>query len=181
MGIFTHKGGKLTNEGSGVTIEIPENAVPRGQSQKIWFEVVQDVYDPSNEDDYTQSLSDSGKVQVETLLQDKKEKKIQLTPLVIVGPANAVLMRPIIIRMPHCLPYRNNSWHLHMLGQPSNRSSEEEEWMEIVNTIGLVALSRKWKFNKFHNKTSYQMHLDYAQIKTSQLGCFKLVSYSKVP
>lgn len=175
-GTFTHKGGKLTKDGSDVTIEIPEGAVPRGQSQKLWFEVVQCVYDPlSDEDASCLSLSDSiGKTQVESLLQEKREKRVQLSPMIVVGPSDAILECPLIVRMPHCLPYRNNSWHLQMLGRASNED-DEEEWSEIINTIGLVQLPVRSK-GKFHNRSTYQMHLDYVQIKTSQLGAFKLVS-----
>lgn len=174
VGIFTHKGGRLVNEGSGVTIEIPENAIPRGKTQKIWFEVVQAVYDPSKDEDSAQ-FSDSGSVELESLMQEKREKKVQLSPTVIVGPSDAVLAQQIVVRMPHCLPYRNNSWHLQMLGQASiGEESEKESWSEIVNTIGLVQLPMK-NNSKFHKKSAYQMHLDYVQLKTSRLGCFKLV------
>lgn len=177
VGVFTHKGGKLTNEGSGVTIEIPENAIPRGQTQKIWFEIVQDVYDPPKDEDSTQ-FSDSGSFELESLMQEKREKRVQLSPVVVVGPPEAVLTRPIVVRMPHCLPYRNNSWHLQMLGRASiGEGSEEESWSEIVNTIGLVQLPMK-NNSKFHKKSAYQMHLEYVQLKTSRLGCFKLVNYT---
>ena len=59
-GVFTHRGGKLTNIGSGIEVEIPENAIPKGKKQKIWFDVVQTIVDPSNEEDMLNSLSDSG-------------------------------------------------------------------------------------------------------------------------
>lgn len=186
VGVFTHRGGQLTNEGSDVTVEIPENAIPRGQTQKVWFEVVQAVYNPSEEEEFIQSLSDSGSFELESLLQEKKEKRIQLSPVVIVGPSDAVLARPLVIRIPHCLPYRNNSWHLQMLGlgrgsievgSSAGEEGNEESWSEIANTIGHIQLPAKKNSSKFHKKSAYQMHLDYVQIKTSMLGCFKLVSY----
>ena len=178
--MFTHRGGRLTNEGSDVTVEIPEDAIPHGQTQKLWFEVVQAVYNPSKEEELIQSLSDSGSFELESLLQEKKEKRVQLSPVIIVGPSDAVLTRPLVVRIPHCLPYQNNSWHLQMLGRGSigaeSSSEDEESWSEIANTIGHVQLPAKKNSNKFHKKSSYQMHLDYVQIKTSKLGCFKLVS-----
>ena len=190
VGVFNHRGGRLVNEGSGITVEIPENAIPRGQTQKIWFEVIQSVYDPSSDEDITHSLSDSGSIELETHLQEKQEKRVQLSPTVIVGPAEAVLARPLMVRIPHCLPYRNNSWHLQMLGRASTRTSKaqeedeqqelQEKWSEIVNTIGLVQLPMK-NNSKFHKKSSYQMHLDCIQLKTSRLGCFKLVCNQLFP
>lgn len=167
---------------SGVTIEIPENAVPQGQTQKIWFKVVQDVYDPSKEEELVQSLSDSGSFELESLLQEKKDKKVQLSPVVIVGPSDAALVKPIVIRIPHCLPYRNNSWHLQMLGRASTGETTteregEEKWSEIINTFGLVQPPpMKGNNGMYRKKSAYQMHLDYVQIKTSQLGYFKLVN-----
>ena len=113
-------------------------------------------------------------------MQEKKDKRVQLSPVVTVGPSDAVLERPITIRIPHCLPYRNNSWHLQMLGRALGEeggSGEGGEWCEIVNTIGLVQLPTKGNSNKFHKKSAYQMHLDYVQVKTSRLGSFKLVSF----
>ena len=171
LGIFTCRGGTLTNEGSGITIEIPENAVPRGKSQKIWFEVIQTVYNPLKQFEISGN-SRSFKL-VESLIQEKKDKNIQLSPMIVVHPFNAVLEQSIVIRMPHCLPYRNNSWHLQMLGRTSDKDGDD--WAEIMNTIGLVEVPQKSN-SKFRNRSSYQMHIDYVQVKTSQLGCFKLVS-----
>ena len=179
--MFSYKGGKLTKIGSDVTIEVPEGAVAHGQSQKIWFKVIQRVYDPSaDEDSLCLSLSDSiSTSQVESLLQEKREKQVQLSPMIVVGPHDAVLEKPLIIRMPHCLPYRNNSWHLQMLGRPSVDGGSEE-WLDIANTIGLVQRTPVKSKSKFQNRSSYQMHLDYVQVKTSQLGTFKLVSLQVV-
>ncbi len=178
--MFSHKGGNLTKIGSDVTIEVPEGAVPRGQTQKIWFNVIQRVYDPSADDDaLCLSLSDSiSTSQVKSHLQEKRGKQVQLSPMIVVGPHDAVLEKPLVIRMPHCLPYRNNSWHLQMLGRPSIEG-KSEDWQDIMNTIGLVQISPTKSKSKFQNRSSYQMHLDYVQIKTSQLGSFKLVRDSK--
>jgi len=176
-GMFSHKGGKLSKMGSDVTVEVPEGAVPVGQTQRIWFDIIQRVYDPSSEDDpLGLSLSDSvSSSQFENHLEKKRQKQVQLSPMVVVGPHDAVLEKPLVIRMPHCLPYRNNSWHLQMLGRPSLNDGSEE-WQDIMNTIGLVQLPPIKSKSKFQNRSSYQMHLDYVQIKTNQLGTFKLVS-----
>ena len=177
-GMFSSKGGKLSKIDSDVTVEIPEGAILAGQTQRIWFDVIQRVYDPSSEDDplglsHSDSISSS---KVEDHLEKKRQKQVQLSPMVVVGPHDAVLEKPLIIRMPHCLPYRNNSWHLQMLGRPSSLNYGREEWQEIMNTIGLVQLPPVKSKSKFQNRSSYQMHLDYVQVKTNQLGTFKLVS-----
>ena len=56
-GVFTHLGGKLTNLISGIEIEIPEGAVPKGKKQKVWFDVLQTVYNYSEDEILQRSSS----------------------------------------------------------------------------------------------------------------------------
>ena len=167
VGVFTHRGGVLMNAGSEVVIEIPEDAIPRGKKQKLWFEVKQDVINPLHDEAHdSHTLTDSfnmGSAEFENYLAGKRERKVQLSPMILIGPSDAVLSRPIKIKMPHCLPYRNNSWHLHMFAKAQN--SETEEWTELSNTIGLVDLPPRRVRNKFYEKSSYQMHINYTQVR----------------
>ena len=169
VGVFTHRGGVLMNAGSGVVIEIPEDAIPRGKKQKLWFEVKQDVINLLHNEGHDSShvLTDSfqfqmGSTEFENYLAGKRERKVQLGPMILIGPSDAVLTRPIKIKMPHCLPYRNNSWHLHMFARAQN--SETQEWTELSNTIGLIDLPPRRTGSKFYQKSSYQMHIDYTQV-----------------
>ena len=169
VGIFTHRGGTLMNAGSGVIIEVPEDAIPQGMKQKIWFEVKQDVFNPHHEQDtdashqFTDSFQfHTGSTEFENYLAGKRERKVQLSPVILIGPSDAELLRPIKIKMPHCLPYQNNSWHLHMLAKA--QTSTTKEWTELSNTIGLVELPPKKTGNKSYRKSSYQMHIDYTQV-----------------
>lgn len=170
-GVFTHKGGKLTNVTSGVEIVIPEGAIPKGKKQRIWFDVLQPVFDLKDEDELLRSHSDPSTSAAEQaeLLTDKRS--IQLSPMVLVGPCDISLAQPIKIKLPHCLPYRNNSWNLHMLARAQN--SKSEEWVKLPNSTGLIIPPSKQKRKVFKNST-YQMHLEYAQVTTKQLGYFKL-------
>ena len=170
VGVFTHRGGVLMNAGSGVVIELPEDAIPRGKKQKLWFEVKQDVINPLHDEghDSSHTLTDSfqfnmGSAEFENYLAGKRERKVQLSPMILIGPSDAVLSRPIKIKMPHCLPYRNNSWHLHMFARAQD--SETGDWTELSNTIGLVDLPRRRARSKVYEKSSYQMHIDYTQVK----------------
>lgn len=171
VGVFTHMGGVLMNAGSGVVIEIPEDAIPQGKKQKIWFDVIQDVFNPLHEEEVEASqghpFTDSfqfhtGSTEFENYLAGKRERKVQLGPVILIGPSDAALLRPIKIKMPHCLPYRNNSWHLHMFARA--KDSEVQEWTELSNTIGLIELPPKRTGNKSYRKSSYQMHIDYTQV-----------------
>ena len=90
---------------------------------------MQDVYDLSKEED--------------TFLIAKKSKsteKVQLSPMIVLSPSTVPLSCPVVIPMPHSLPYQNNSWHLQMLGRASKDSGE---WTEVMNVIGHIQLPVK--------------------------------------
>ncbi len=42
----------------------------------------------------------------------RKDRRVQLSSCILIGPSDAVLNQPIKIKLPHCLSYLNNSWHL---------------------------------------------------------------------
>lgn len=170
-GVFTHKGGKLMNVSSGVEIEIPEGAIPKGKSQRIWFEILQPVCNLSRGGEVPEALVEPTACGLESHLREKQDRWIQLSPVVLVGPCDTVLQKPIKIKIPHCLPYRNNSWHLHVLARAQNGKSDD--WFELPNSSGLIIPSRKHK-HKLFLSTTYQMHLHYAIVRTKQLGSFKL-------
>ena len=143
-GIFTSRGGTLTNLTSEVEIEIPKGAVPPGKRQKVWFEVIQKMHVPSeeNKDIFLEPLSKDGLSDsnssvddVENLLPERKKRTIQLSTMVLVGPSDARFEQPIKVKLPHCLPYRNNSWHLHLQARAQN--CESDDWMELTNSSGL--------------------------------------------
>ena len=170
-GTFTHKGGRLTNVISGVKIEIPEGAIPKGRKQRLWFDIVQSVYDPREEDEMQRSLSSSASGDTKSENHERRDRKVELSPMILVGPCDASLVRPIKIKLPHCLPYRNNSWHLQMVARAQNSTSED--WVELSNSSGLIIPERNKKLKFFKNST-YQMSLDYATVRTKHLGCFRL-------
>ena len=149
-GIFTFKGGTLTNLTSEVEIEIPEGAIPKGRKQKLWFEVVQSGIDhPELERGRSQPLSTERPgsniqfVENKAFKHERKERVIQLSSMVLVGPYDAKLEQPIKIKIPHCLPYRNNSWHLHLHARAQN--SESDNWVELSNSSGIIILPSQQK------------------------------------
>ena len=42
----------------------------------------------------------------------KKESKIQLSPIVFIGPPDAILRKPLKINIPHCVPTDTSAWHI---------------------------------------------------------------------
>lgn len=144
-GVFTSRGGSLTNLTSEVEIEIPKGAVATGKRQKLWFEVIQKFYNPleDNKGILLQSLSqdelsgsNSSVDEVESFRHERRKRIIQLSTMVLIGPSDAKFEQPIKIKMPHCLPYRNNSWHLHVQARAHN--CESDDWLELPNSSGLI-------------------------------------------
>lgn len=161
-GVFTSQGGSLTNLTSEVEIEVPKGAVAPGKVQKLWFEVIQKVYDPLEENKgvYLQSLSpdelsdsNSSVEEMESFFHERRKRVIQLSTMVLVGPSDAKFEQPIKIKMPHCLPYRNNSWHLHLQARAQN--CESDDWMELSNSSGLIIppSRQKQRFFKVSNSS----------------------------
>jgi hypothetical protein len=120
VGYFTSIGGTLTNKDSGVIVEVPHGAVPKGRRQRIWFDVLQTVHkDAVDEDDFQSSLHLSNSVSsVNETRGDvlrKKEATVQLSPVIAIGPPDIVLRKPLKINIPHCAPIDSNWWHLKVL------------------------------------------------------------------
>lgn len=143
--MFTSRGGTLTNLTSEVEIEVPKGAVAPGKRQKLWFEVIQKLYNPEQENkDITlqalshDDLSDSNSSvdEVDSFLHERRKRMIQLSTMVLIGPSDAKFEKPIKIKTPHCLPYRNNSWHLHLQARAQN--CESDDWLELSNSSGLI-------------------------------------------
>ena len=130
---------------SEVEIEVPKGAVLPGKKQKLWFEVIQKVYEVADENNdislqplSQDELSDSNSSTdgVETFVNERRKRTVQLSTMVLVGPSDAKFEQPIKIKMPHCLPYRNNSWHLHLQARAQN--CESDDWLELSNSSGLI-------------------------------------------
>lgn len=49
---------------------------------------------------------------MESLLRRRNENTVPLSPMVLVGPSDALLNQPIKIFMPHCIPTQNAAWNL---------------------------------------------------------------------
>ena len=93
-------------------------------------------------------------LEITTHLLEKQDRRIRLTPMVLVGPCDATFHRPIKIKIPHCLPYRNNSWHLRMLARAQN--SKSEDWLDLPNSSGIVIPASNKK-RKFFKESTYQV------------------------
>ncbi|KAI5626160.1 tight junction protein ZO-1 isoform X13 [Silurus asotus] len=83
-GIFNSNGGVLSSIETGVSIIIPQGAIPEGVEQEIYFKVCRDnsILPPL----------------------DKEKGETLLSPLVMCGPHGLKFQKPVELRLPHCDP-----------------------------------------------------------------------------
>ncbi|KAJ8928951.1 hypothetical protein NQ314_018413, partial [Rhamnusium bicolor] len=81
--IVDHRGGHLVNQYWGVSLEVPEGAIPKGEEKQIYFV----ISDPRLCDNAPPLDLDNG----ETML----------SPLVMCGPQGTVFLKPVILNIPH--------------------------------------------------------------------------------
>ncbi|XP_036400034.1 tight junction protein ZO-1 isoform X4 [Megalops cyprinoides] len=81
-GIFNSNGGVLSSIETGVSIIIPQGAIPEGVEQEIYFKVCRDnsILPPL----------------------DKEKGETLLSPLVMCGPHGLKFQKPVELRLPHC-------------------------------------------------------------------------------
>ncbi|KAM4597054.1 tight junction protein 1 isoform 11-T13 [Fundulus diaphanus] len=81
-GIFNGNGGVLSSIETGVSIIIPQGAIPDGVEQEIYFKVCRDnsILPPL----------------------DKEKGETLLSPLVMCGPHGLKFLKPVELRLPHC-------------------------------------------------------------------------------
>ncbi|XP_006901386.1 PREDICTED: tight junction protein ZO-1-like [Elephantulus edwardii] len=83
-GVFNNNGGVLSSIETGVSIIIPQGAIPEGIEQEIYFKVCRDnsILPPL----------------------DKEKGETLLSPLVMCGPHGLKFLKPVELRLPHCDP-----------------------------------------------------------------------------
>uniref|UniRef100_A0A8D3D401 Tight junction protein 1b n=1 Tax=Scophthalmus maximus TaxID=52904 RepID=A0A8D3D401_SCOMX len=83
-GIFNCNGGVLSSIETGVSIIIPQGAIPENVEQEIYFKVCRDnsILPPL----------------------DKEKGETLLSPLVMCGPHGLKFLKPVELRLPHCDP-----------------------------------------------------------------------------
>lgn len=81
-GVFSSNGGVLSSIETGVSIIIPQGAIPEGVEQEIYFKVCRDnsILPPL----------------------DKEKGETLLSPLVMCGPHGLKFLKPVELRLPHC-------------------------------------------------------------------------------
>ncbi|XP_064192046.1 tight junction protein ZO-1-like isoform X8 [Anguilla rostrata] len=106
-GIFNCNGGVLSSIETGVSIIIPQGAIPDGVEQEIYFKVCRDnsILPPL----------------------DKEKGETLLSPLVMCGPHGLKFQKPVELRLPHCASMTPDGWSFALKSSDSS-SGDPKSW-----------------------------------------------------
>uniref|UniRef100_A0A3Q3X3Y1 Zona occludens protein 1 n=1 Tax=Mola mola TaxID=94237 RepID=A0A3Q3X3Y1_MOLML len=106
-GIFNSNGGVLSSIETGVSIIIPQGAIPDGVEQEIYFKVCRDnsILPPL----------------------DKEKGETLLSPLVMCGPHGLKFLKPVELRLPHCASMTPDGWSFALKSSDSS-SADPKSW-----------------------------------------------------
>ncbi|XP_061671462.1 tight junction protein ZO-1 isoform X9 [Syngnathoides biaculeatus] len=106
-GIFNTNGGVLSSIETGVSIIIPQGAIPEGVEQEIYFKVCRDnsILPPL----------------------DKEKGETLLSPLVMCGPHGLKFLKPVELRLPHCASMTPDGWSFALKSSDSS-SGDPKNW-----------------------------------------------------
>ncbi|KAJ8417642.1 hypothetical protein AAFF_G00224850 [Aldrovandia affinis] len=106
-GIFNSNGGVLSSIETGVSIIIPQGAIPEGVEQEIYFKVCRDnsILPPL----------------------DKEKGETLLSPLVMCGPHGLKFQKPVELRLPHCASMTPDGWSFALKSSDSS-SGDPKSW-----------------------------------------------------
>ncbi|XP_056100903.1 tight junction protein ZO-1 isoform X6 [Rhinichthys klamathensis goyatoka] len=106
-GIFNCNGGVLSSIETGVSIIIPQGAIPDGLEQEIYFKVCRDnsILPPL----------------------DKEKGETLLSPLVMCGPHGLKFLKPVELRLPHCASMTPDGWSFALKSSDSS-SGDPKSW-----------------------------------------------------
>ncbi|XP_076839346.1 tight junction protein 1 [Brachyhypopomus gauderio] len=106
-GIFNCNGGVLSSIETGVSIIIPQGAIPEGVEQEIYFKVCRDnsILPPL----------------------DKEKGETLLSPLVMCGPHGLKFLKPVELRLPHCASMTPDGWSFALKSSDSS-SGDPKNW-----------------------------------------------------
>ncbi|KAM4749495.1 tight junction protein 1 isoform 2-T2 [Rhinophrynus dorsalis] len=106
-GVFNSNGGVLSSIETGVSIIIPQGAIPDGIEQEIYFKVCRDnsILPPL----------------------DKEKGETLLSPLVMCGPHGLKFLKPVELRLPHCASMTPDGWSF-ALKSSDTSSGDPKHW-----------------------------------------------------
>ncbi|XP_074088869.1 netrin receptor UNC5B isoform X1 [Macrotis lagotis] len=104
-GTFGCLGGRLTIPGTGVSLLVPNGAIPQGKFYEMYLLINK----------------------AENTLLPSEGTQTVLSPMVTCGPTGLLLCRPVILTVPHCAEINSGDWIFQLKTQ-----SHQGNWEEVV-------------------------------------------------
>ncbi|XP_033103703.1 netrin receptor UNC5B-b-like [Anneissia japonica] len=141
-GTIGSRGGRLSVPNAGISVFVPEGAVPKGYSEELYIT-------------YNRETTDKPKL---------NSKQTMLTPIIIAGPVNMTLVKPMILTSSHCAAQINSDWK-YSIYYCKGQSRTNRTWEKIA-TIGEETI----------NTSVYcQLNHDTCSLVVDHLGWYCLV------
>lgn len=109
-GLVDHSGGKFTIGDTGVSLIVPPQAIPEGQTEGIFIAIV------NQEEEHPQLGGEEA----------------LLSPVVKCGPNGIKFQRPVILSMPHCALLENGAWNL-KVQYNENEPGVPSDWKQLTD------------------------------------------------
>ncbi|MEQ2164020.1 Tight junction protein ZO-1, partial [Goodea atripinnis] len=135
-GIFNSNGGVLSSIETGVSIIIPQGAIPESVEQEIYFKVCRDnsILPPL----------------------DKEKGETLLSPLVMCGPHGLKFLKPVELRLPHCASMTPDGWSFALKSSDSS-SGTLSSLSVLLGSVGWLSSNRE-----FTGKQSFHLSFPYS-------------------
>ncbi|KTG35943.1 hypothetical protein cypCar_00004431, partial [Cyprinus carpio] len=154
-GIFNTNGGVLSSIETGVSIIIPQGAIPDGVEQEIYFKVCRDnsILPPL----------------------DKEKGETLLSPLVMCGPHGLKFLKPVELRLPHCASMTPDGWSFALKSSDSSSGTLLVVTMPVSamprgRSLSPVSLSRSLsRLREFRTRTRIMLSLGVSQMVLGSL------------
>ncbi|KTG40501.1 hypothetical protein cypCar_00004038, partial [Cyprinus carpio] len=161
-GIFNTNGGVLSSIETGVSIIIPQGAIPDGVEQEIYFKVCRDnsILPPLDK---------------EKVNAKRKEflfpGETLLSPLVMCGPHGLKFLKPVELRLPHCASMTPDGWSFALKSSDSSSVvTMPVSAMPRGRSLSPVSLSRSLtRLREFRTRTRIMLSLGVSQMVLGSL------------
>ncbi|XP_071954495.1 netrin receptor UNC5C-like isoform X2 [Antedon mediterranea] len=111
-GTIGPRGGRLSVPNAGISVFVPEGAVPKGYSEELYIT-------------YNRETMDKPKL---------NSRQTMLTPIIICGPASMTLVKPMILTSSHCAAQISSDWK-YSIYYSKGQSRTSSSWEKIA-TLG---------------------------------------------
>lgn len=175
---FTHMGGVLKpKDWCGIYVEVPNDAIKKNRTQKLWFVACYDSQYPGGSWKRAGTLSRNSSNEVQLLEEEASERESRTTtisPLIFIGPSDAEVLKPLKVHLPHCISFQESSLRCWL----EAKCYEMPHWATVCQRSFFHTPPKDKQFagtrQSYKPQIVFQLLPTSATIRTSHLGWFCL-------